>query len=620
MMSNQVIFRQDMLATFEALKEDFTKSLQNAKKQEEKFNTARHNFKQKMAEHITKSNQRLAKSNPLYSALADMENILQATSQDWNEKIQKQDKGVSFRAGFNDSLLVFVYGKVKSGKSSLGNYMAWGHTDPTPELQAQTSESFHPEYFSGERTNVKNGDAHKEAESNKSFRVGATEATSSIQGFSLSGLTWVDSPGLHSVNAQNGDLAKQYVEHSDLILYTMKSDSPGRESDMREILELYKADKKIVLLITGSDDTEEDEDENGNLIKQIVMKDPARRQRQIDHVRKTLEELPELTGKSGNIDIIAFSARYAQNNQADADKFYDSGMGQLFAKLHQIASEEGVKLKQQVPMKNFGHFISNFTNDMSDFEMALEELQKPIARIHREVPRLVNEESRTIREAMKKLLEDEFDEIEANREDDSFVTDALDELQSILLKEHRHLLEKSFANIVIQILSEMDKELQATVKSNAVLKMPKFEIKTRKTYEDEYHAGNKRTTAATGAAIGGMAGAALGLVVPIVGTWAGGAIGSVLGGWLGGKAGNEDRIERNIITVRAGDNLLSIKRELNVQIDRMTTEQMNGFKEQLIDVAMQNADALKHSIQTEIQAFKNEVQAIKREINEVLTH
>lgn len=158
------------------------------------------------------------------------------------------------------------------------------------------------------------------------------------------------------------------------------------------------------------------------------------------------------------------------------------------------------------------------------------------------------------------------------------------------------------------------------MKSNAVLKMPKFEIKTRKTYEDEYYAGNKRTTAAMGATIGAAAGAALGSFVPVIGTWVGGIAGSALGGFFGGKAGREDRVERNIITVRAGDNLLSIKRELNVQIDRMTTEQMNGFKEQLIDVAIQNADALKHSIQTEIQAFKNEVQTIKQEIDEVLTH
>jgi polynucleotide 5'-kinase involved in rRNA processing len=58
-------------------------------------------------------------------------NILEETNQNWQKKIATQDTGVHFRAGFNDSLLVFVYGKVKSGKSSLGNYMAWGHTDPT---------------------------------------------------------------------------------------------------------------------------------------------------------------------------------------------------------------------------------------------------------------------------------------------------------------------------------------------------------------------------------------------------------------------------------------------------------------------------------------------------------
>ena len=88
-----------------------------------------------------------------------------------------------------------------------------------------------PTYFSGQKTEVKGGDAAKEAETKKEFRVGATEATSSIQGFSLDGLTWIDSPGLHSINQENGDLAKDYVEHADLILYTMKSDSPGRRAD-----------------------------------------------------------------------------------------------------------------------------------------------------------------------------------------------------------------------------------------------------------------------------------------------------------------------------------------------------------------------------------------------------
>lgn len=341
------------------------------------------------------------------------------------------------------------------------------------------------------------------------------------------------------------------------------------------------------------------------------MKDPARRQRQIDHVRKTLEELPELAGKTGNIDIISFSARYAQLNADEADKFYDSGMGQLFAKLHQIASEEGVKLKQKVPMLNFSHFITKFANeDMAEFEEALEELQKPIARINRDVPRLVNEESRAIREAMKQLLESEFDEIEENREDDTFVQEALGELQSTLIKEHRSLLEASTTKIIVQILSEMDKALQATVQSNAVLEIPEFQIKTRKTYEDEYHAGNKRTTAAVVAAAGTAAGAFFG---PL-----GALAGGVLGGMLGRALGDEDRVERNLITVRAGDNLLSIKHEIGAQLDKATTDHMNTLKSQMIDVAMQNAEVLKEGIRLEIETFKQTVQSIKKEIDATL--
>ena len=68
----------------------------------------------------------------------------------------------------------------------------------------------------------------------------------------MPGLTWVDSPGLHSVNRANGDLAREYVEHADLILYTMSSQAPGRASDMGEIGELLADKKSLMVLLTGS--------------------------------------------------------------------------------------------------------------------------------------------------------------------------------------------------------------------------------------------------------------------------------------------------------------------------------------------------------------------------------
>ncbi|MCP5972895.1 dynamin family protein, partial [Klebsiella pneumoniae] len=78
-----------------------------------------------------------------------------------------------------------------------------------------------------------------------------------IQGFKLPGFTWVDSPGLHSTNTANGDLARKYVDQADLILYTMNSQAPGRQSDMSEVSSLLNGKRSLMILLTGSDITEE---------------------------------------------------------------------------------------------------------------------------------------------------------------------------------------------------------------------------------------------------------------------------------------------------------------------------------------------------------------------------
>lgn len=627
-MSNQAISRQNMLNTFESLKDKFADSLRDAKKQEREFEVARANFEQKMAEHIEKSSRAVAEGNPLKPALDKINDTLKSINQTWNQKIEQQDKGVSFRSGFNDSLLIFVYGKVKSGKSSLGNYMAWGHTDPTDELKQQTAEKFHPEYFSHERTDVKSGDAEKEAEKNKSFRVGATEATSSIQGFKLSGLTWVDSPGLHSNEEANGKLAQDYVKNSDLVLYTMKSDSPGRSTDIKEILDLCEDDKKLVLLITGSDDTELDEDEHGNVVKQIVMKDSERRQKQIDYVRQALADAliernqaakQKLTMKADDIEIISFSARYAQLHESDEHKFYDSGMGRLFATINQIATAEGVKLKQQVPMQNFSNFIDKFANsDMQDFETALTDLQNPVRELERKAATLVREEASNIRKLMSQFVDSEFEDLEDSRDDASLIKGALGDLQDTLRAKHRSLVDDAVSKIVSELLSSMDKELTQSIQYNEMLSLPEFEIRTRRVREDVYHAGNKRTAAATGAAAGAAVGAAIGSAIPVVGTFFGGVAGGLLGGLFGGSAGRADRIEPTYIEVPAGDNLSTIKRAVKDQLEQTTNSQMEAFKQQLIDTAVKTAEILEQDIKKEIELFQGTVKSIQQEIAKTL--
>ena len=70
----------------------------------------------------------------------------------------------------------------------------------------------------------------------------------------------------------------------------MKSDSPGRESDLAEIRELYRAEKRILLLLTGSDDTNPTgfDAQLRKPIVEIVMKESDRRKSQRDYIRTAL--------------------------------------------------------------------------------------------------------------------------------------------------------------------------------------------------------------------------------------------------------------------------------------------------------------------------------------------
>jgi predicted GTPase len=302
------VTRDELMGAFERLQAQFEEQKSDIHAKDRTFNLLRREFISSNLEHTQALLGAVSSDNPLHKLAQGLSQRLADQFEVWQKQVKSRVKGAEFRENVNDSLLVFVYGKVKSGKSSLGNYVAWGHSEPTAQLKAQAKVQ--PVYFSAEQTAVEGGDKHKEAEPNLQFRVGATEVTSSIQGFRLPGLTWVDSPGLHSVNRANGDLAREYVEHADLILYTMSSQAPGRASDMGEIGELLADEKSLMVLLTGSDTTEEDEDDDGNAVCEIVMKPAKDRQAQVDYVNNELQRLDDKALKYTR--VVPLSTRFAQ--------------------------------------------------------------------------------------------------------------------------------------------------------------------------------------------------------------------------------------------------------------------------------------------------------------------
>jgi hypothetical protein len=602
------ISRPELLNIFKELQQKFNFS----QEQDQVFKSNCQHFQQSMSDYLKASEKSIAENNPLFQQVTEFRNILVKTNQNWQKKIKTQDTGVHFRAGFNDSLLVFVYGKVKSGKSSLGNYMAWGNTDPTDQQKSIIQKELQPVYFSGQKTGVKGGDVAKEAEIKKEFRVGATEATSSIQGFSLDGLTWIDSPGLHSINQENGDLAKDYVEHADLILYTMKSDSPGRESDLNEILKLYRADKKILLLLTGSDTTDANaydiDEETGELIMPIIMKDPKTRIQQQHYIRSALEKIPELAGKTNNIEILSFSARYAQEHESHVESFADSGMGQLFATLGKIAIEDGVKLKHQTPMINFKNFLTDFSTDLEEYKQLIVDFQQPIERIKKSIPIQINEQKNMIQQELSKKLDIEFEKLVQYRDEPMQMNQAIKKMADYLAQQQNKAMILVQEKILKQVMNEFGSQLTNVIQHNALLNLPEFKIDQRtEKVAESITSGTRRRNGGFGALVGGVIGGGIGVLGGPAGIATGASIGSTVGGWLGGKTGSDASVNYREITLNVGDNLIQIQQQFSERLHDSIQMQMTEFQKTVLEMALNSADYLVTQLKNEINGFQNQL-------------
>ena len=588
MNNNKTERRAEFLNSFKGLQKKFDDSLKAAEEDETRFKNECQRFQSNVDKQLTTAKNKLAENNPLSKQLLAFSDVIKSTNKDWRNRIDKQDTGVRFREGFNDSLMVFVYGKVKSGKSSLGNYVAWGHTDPDTELKNQTPDNVQPIYFSGKRTDVKGGDALNEAEGNKEFRVGATEATSTIQGFKLPGLTWIDSPGLHSKNSENDQLARDYVQHSDLILYTMKSDSPGRATDLAEIAELYQSDKRFLLLITGSDDTEIGWDEDTQtMINKVVMKDEQRRKEQREYIRSELLKIDGLKDNANNIDIIAFSARYAQDNQDSPEAFKDSGMSELFDILEEVSQSSGVKLKQQVPLKAFLSFLDNFKKDIEKYADFIDNFSTKFSSLDSEIGRKLLIETAEIKQEVSEVIRSSFRGVpDAHRDDGSKMNVYFDTLKNKVKNKQNALIAESIRNLLQEFSQGFDDNVLYVIDNSALYQLPEFAIETQKRKRvTRVIKGTRGRNSGLGSLIGAGAGF-------LVGGPAGAAVGGALGGLAGGATGRSASVEEGEFDVNVGDNLAEIEQNF-IEITKQSIEdQMNSYKTNIFDSFLDELQSL----------------------------
>nr|WP_028995257.1 dynamin family protein [Azonexus hydrophilus] len=606
------ICRQELLHTFEKLEIQFSQALTEAKLQDEDFESIRTTFQQRLTGRLYEAQGKLPDNNPLTENIKGFISLISKTNEAWDRKISSRNKGLEFRAGFNDSLLVFVYGKVKSCKSSLGNYIAWGNTDPKGIEKTKVPPSLLPKYFSHDNSGVIGGDAPKEAEQQREFRVGATEATSTIQGFKLSGLTWVDSPGLHSVNKENGQLAKEYVDHADLILYTMKSDAPGRASDLAEIKELVRKDKKTLLLLTGSDDVVEEWDEaTEQPIRTVIMKDKDRCAKQHAHVRNELNKLnlPE----TRDIRIVSFSARYAQLHEDDAKALTDSGMGELFSAIGELINAEGIRLKQQVPMTNFRKFLEGCMDDLKPYRQLIQNLEIPISEIQKKIPRALRQVIHVAQENMRNEIHHQFDALEKNRNNREITQRSIKKMQGQLGEKLQGLIEDGLAQVFTEVMQDFRNSVIYTYQTSDLVKLPEFAIDTA---EEEIPVGVRGGTRKRNSGLGSLIGATVGSLFGPVGM----AIGAAVGGAGGAMTGSDATKETRTIEITLGDNLQAIKQSAMTVCIHCLEETITTQAEILLTALVKDAQRLTDDLGNEIASVEKTLQNLIDKTQMKLSH
>lgn len=281
-----------------------------------------------------------------------------------NQKIREAIKGMTFIQDFEKHFTVAVFGKVKAGKSYIGNFVMGnplkkaGVTSAYDKLEQMVVHVY-------DRGNVSTQEnLSEQPDDNVDFATGMKETTSTIQWFDLGGMSWFDTPGIGSVTWENEMLAKEYVKNADLVIFACNSDAAGTRQEFAEMKQLYDMGKPILLLLTQSDTYEADIDDEGEEISILVPKCDKDRADTEQYMIDTLKE----QGMSDLLkyDILTVSAKLAIEaiEKKDEELFEQSNIGAFLERLTAITKNDAADMKKATPKKRLNEMIDSVIADL----------------------------------------------------------------------------------------------------------------------------------------------------------------------------------------------------------------------------------------------------------------
>ena len=314
---------------------EFKVGINDVSNKEDQLNNIKSQLVEKLTQAEKFNDETINDKHALYQLANEIKLSVNTKVKQWDKKLSDASPMRALSEQFSDRVILLVFGKVNAGKSSFSNYIA-DLFNPS-EVKRFFFDKGEVKYFDGQ------------------FAEGVTETTAQIQGVELgSNLVLLDSPGLHSIVNENGDLTRRYTDSADAVLWLTSSSSPGQVQELEDLkLELEKK-KPLQPVLTKSDTMEEDWcDEADDLVQTLFNKTAEVRKAQEDDVFSRVKDLGEVEKlkTAVSVSVHAYKKQHEQNPNA----LEESGLTELFKRLANIVDEANVYKvsKAQQQMVNF---------------------------------------------------------------------------------------------------------------------------------------------------------------------------------------------------------------------------------------------------------------------------
>ncbi len=383
---------ENFFAKLDKMQGDLAKFSQTLDSRSEKIPVLLKNFEDKIFAAAGSSD--MTGKNAVEKAAQKSVENMRAIVETWSEKIEADRKGKRFIKKNEKYLVVMIFGAVKAGKSSLGNFFAGKKFFNAP-FDNHYKKIAKP-IFETEERGRDTGDIEKDSSGDTWFQEGVIDTTGAIQYFTLSGLRWIDSPGTGAVGKE-GDtknmtaLVEEYLSYTDMCIFLMNSAEPGLQDDMRYMQKLSREGQEALIVITKSDFSDEDVDDDGNLISILAPKTSEIRKLQEDDICKRVKErYPEIDEqKFRAISISTALAGQAVESQDD-EKFKASNLDKLMKILGDKVSDNAIERKQENPRRLLNNFVDSVVENLKEFDSGIDTILSQVEKYKSDMSRIAN--------------------------------------------------------------------------------------------------------------------------------------------------------------------------------------------------------------------------------------